>query len=93
MSESDKLTVAGSGDRDLVMTRVFDAPRAAIFDTLTKPELVKRWLLGPPGWTLPICDIDPRPGGRYRHDGGARPTGPRWEWAVCIARCPGRSGW
>ncbi len=48
------------------MTRVFDAPRQLVFDAHTKPELVKRWLLGPPGWSMPVCQIDLRVGGKYR---------------------------
>lgn len=50
------------------MTRVFDAPRNLVFDCHTKPELVKRWLLGPPGWTMPVCEIDLRVGGKFRYE-------------------------
>ncbi|MDQ3315459.1 MAG: SRPBCC family protein [Verrucomicrobiota bacterium] len=49
------------------MTRVFDAPRDLVFDALTKPDLVKRWLLGPPGWSMPVCEIDLKVGGKYRY--------------------------
>jgi uncharacterized protein YndB with AHSA1/START domain len=42
------LKLTTRGDREIVMTRVFDAPRRLVFDALTKPELVKQWLLGPP---------------------------------------------
>jgi uncharacterized protein YndB with AHSA1/START domain len=63
----EKLTVATQGDREVVFTRTFDAPRALVFDCLTKPDLVKRWLLGPPGWTMPVCEIDLRVGGQYRY--------------------------
>jgi uncharacterized protein YndB with AHSA1/START domain len=62
-----KLRVEASGDRDVVMTRTFQAPRALVWDCHTKPELVRRWLLGPPGWTMPVCEIDLRVGGRYRY--------------------------
>ena len=55
------------GDCDIVMTRVFDAPRDMVFDALTQPELVQRWLLGPPGWTMPVCKIDLKVGGAYRY--------------------------
>jgi uncharacterized protein YndB with AHSA1/START domain len=48
------------------MTRVFNAPRHVVFGAITKPHLVKQWLLGPPGWTMPICEIDVRVGGAYR---------------------------
>jgi uncharacterized protein YndB with AHSA1/START domain len=50
------------------MTRVFKAPRKLVFDAWTKPELVRRWLLGPPGWTMPVCEIDLRVGGAYRFE-------------------------
>jgi uncharacterized protein YndB with AHSA1/START domain len=61
------LQVSLRGDREIVMTRVFDAPRGLVFDAMTKPELVKKWLLGPPGWTMPVCEIDLRVGGSYRY--------------------------
>ena len=48
------------------MTRVFDAPRRLVYDAHTKPELVRQWLLGPPGWTMPVCEMDVRVGGKYR---------------------------
>jgi uncharacterized protein YndB with AHSA1/START domain len=67
MSKTGKLTVAPQGDREIVMTRVFDAPRHLVFDAHTKPELVQRWLLGPDGWKMPVCEIDLRVGGRYRY--------------------------
>jgi uncharacterized protein YndB with AHSA1/START domain len=62
-----KLTVATQGDREVVFTRAFAAPRDLVFDCLTKPDLVKRWLLGPPGWTMPVCEIDLRVGGKFRY--------------------------
>jgi len=64
---SDKLQVTTPSDREIAMTRVFNAPRRLVFDALTKPELVKRWLLGPPGWSMPVCEIDLRLGGKYRY--------------------------
>lgn len=62
-----KLTVAALGDREIIMTRVFDAPRHLVFDALTQPDLVKRWLGVRNGWTLPVCEIDLRVGGAYRY--------------------------
>lgn len=64
---NNPLKVVAVGDREVVITRAFDAPRGLVFDAHTKPELVKRWLLGPPGWTMPVCEIDLRVGGRYRY--------------------------
>jgi uncharacterized protein YndB with AHSA1/START domain len=62
-----KLKVAAHGDREIVMTRIFDAPRHLVWDAFTRPELVKRWLLGPDGWSMPDCEIDLRVGGSYRY--------------------------
>ena len=61
------LQITARGDRELVMTRAFDAPRHLVFDAFTKPELVRRWLLGPEGWSMPVCEIDLRVGGSYRY--------------------------
>ena len=66
MTPTAAMKIATPTDREVVMTRVFDAPRQLVFDALTKPALVKRWLLGPPGWSMPICEIDLRVGGKYR---------------------------
>ena len=78
MLDSAKLKVATPGDRDVVVTREFNAPRRLVFDAHTKPELIKRWLLGPPGWTMPICEVDFRVGGKYRY-GWAHPEQPAFE--------------
>ena len=67
MSTKEKLQVSLPNDTDVVVTRSFAAPRALIFDCHTKPELVKRWLTGPDGWSLPVCEIDLRPGGKFRY--------------------------
>jgi uncharacterized protein YndB with AHSA1/START domain len=61
------LKVTTPTDRELVMTREFNASRGMVFDALTKPDLLQRWLLGPPGWTMPVCEIDLRVGGKYRY--------------------------
>ena len=67
MKTAETLTVTTPSDREIVMTRVFNAPRRLVLDAHTKPELVKRWLLGPPGWSMPVCEIDLRVGGKYRY--------------------------
>lgn len=61
------LDIEPRGERDLVMTRRFDAGKALVFRALTEPHLVKRWLLGPDGWILKVCEIDLRVGGAYRY--------------------------
>jgi uncharacterized protein YndB with AHSA1/START domain len=67
MKSSGTFNIAAHGDREIVVTRVFDAPRQLVFDAYTKPELIKRWLLGPGGWSMPICETDFRTGGKYRY--------------------------
>ena len=62
--EALKLTTPS--DREIAMTRVFDAPRKLVFDAHTKPDLVRQWLLGPPGWSMQVCEMDVRVGGKYR---------------------------
>ncbi len=59
------LTVTTPTDRDIVLSRAFDAPRHLVFDALTKPEFLTRWY-GARGWNLVVCDIDLRIGGAYR---------------------------
>jgi len=54
-------------DTQIQVVRDFAAPRALVFRTFTKPELVRRWLLGPPGWSMPVCSIDLRVGGKYHY--------------------------
>ncbi len=60
------LKLTTPGEREIVMTRVFAAPRQLVFDAHTKPDLVRQWLLGPPGWSMPVCEMDVRVGGTYR---------------------------
>jgi uncharacterized protein YndB with AHSA1/START domain len=67
MTNRGGLKLTTRGEREIEMTRVFDAPRSLVFDALTKPGLVKRWLLGPDGWSMPVCEIDLRVGGSYRY--------------------------
>jgi uncharacterized protein YndB with AHSA1/START domain len=64
--QQPKSVVTLPNDRDVVVVRTFNAPRTLVFDAWTRPELVRRWLLGPPGWTMPVCEMDVRVGGRYR---------------------------
>ncbi|MBP7569989.1 MAG: SRPBCC family protein [Acidobacteria bacterium] len=54
-------------DRELVAVRFVDAPRTLVWDVHTKPEHVRKWMLGPDGWSMPVCEIDLRPGGRWRY--------------------------
>lgn len=60
-------TYATPTDTEVVITRVVDAPRRLVFDAWTNPKYVPRWLLGPEGWTMPVCEIDLRPGGSWHY--------------------------
>jgi uncharacterized protein YndB with AHSA1/START domain len=59
------LKVTAPTDREIVLTRVFDAPRTMVFDAMTKPELLKRWF-GPREWSLEVSEVDFRVGGAWR---------------------------
>ncbi len=67
MIDVEKLQITTPSDREIRMTRVFDAPRRLVFDANTKPALIRRWLLGPPGWSMVLCEMDARVGGAYRY--------------------------
>lgn len=58
---------ADASNRVLVITRRFNAPRELVFDAFTQPASVKQWMLGPPGHSMPICEIDLRVGGLWRY--------------------------
>ncbi len=78
-----ELTLTTEGDRHIVVTRRFAAPPEAVYRAHVEPELIQQWMLGPEGWTMPVCICDPRPGGRIRYEwsrgdgGGFHLTG---EW-------------
>ena len=65
MKNTGTLQVTTSGEREIVMTRVFDAPRNLVFDAFSKPELLKQWF-GPHGWRMATCEVDFRVGGGFR---------------------------
>ena len=63
---TNALELTAPTDREIVMTRTFDAPRELVFEAWTRPDLVKRWLYGPEEWKLAVCDIDLKVGGALR---------------------------
>jgi len=65
MKIAESLKVTTPSDREVVLTRIFNAPRHLVFEAFTKPELLKRWF-GPHGWSLPVCEVDFRVGGGFR---------------------------
>jgi uncharacterized protein YndB with AHSA1/START domain len=60
-------TYATPSDREVVVTRVVDAPRRLVWKAWTDPAHVPQWMTGPEGWTMPVCEIDLRPGGSWHY--------------------------
>lgn len=63
-----KLTLTTEGDRVLVGTRRFAASPEQVYRAHTEADLIQRWMLGPEGWTMPVCRCDARPGGTMRYE-------------------------
>jgi len=63
-----KLTLKTEGDTHVVVTRRFAAPPEAVYRAHTDPALIQKWLLGPDGWTMPVCVSEARPGGKIRYE-------------------------
>src|SRR5215510_8191472 len=66
MSNSATLEITTPTDKEIVITRVFNAPRRLVWEAMSKPELLKRWLFGPPGWEMTVCEEDQKVGGTFR---------------------------
>ena len=62
----ERAQVTLPSEREVKVTRSFKAPRPLVYRAYTEPTLVRRWLLGPPGWSMPVCEMDVRVGGDYR---------------------------
>jgi len=63
-----KLTLMTKGDKHVVVTRRFAAPPEAVYRAHTEPKLIQKWMLGPDGWTMPVCVCEARPGGKIRYE-------------------------
>jgi uncharacterized protein YndB with AHSA1/START domain len=68
MTETKGVKITTPGDREIIIQREFNAPRRLVFEAYTKPELLKRWLLGPPGWEMVVCEVARKAGDRYRYE-------------------------
>jgi uncharacterized protein YndB with AHSA1/START domain len=68
MNTMTRLTLKTEGDTHIVVTRHFAAPPEAVYRAHTEAKLLQKWLLGPEGWTMPVCINDPRPGGKIRFE-------------------------
>jgi uncharacterized protein YndB with AHSA1/START domain len=63
-----KMTLKIEGDTHILVTRHFNAPPEAVYRAHTDPKIIQQWLLGPEGWTMPVCINEARPGGRFRYE-------------------------
>jgi uncharacterized protein YndB with AHSA1/START domain len=63
-----KLILKTEGDTHVVAVRRFAAPPEAVYRAHTEPALIQKWLLGPDGWTMPVCINDARAGGKIRYE-------------------------
>ena len=67
-NRTSKMKLTTEGDRYVVVTRRFAAPPEAVYRAHTEPEIIKKWMLGPEGWTMPVCISEARPGGKIRFE-------------------------
>ena len=88
----EEAQVTMPSDREVMVTRSFKAPRALVFRAYTEPRLVRRWMLGPPGWSMPVCEMDVRAGGRYRWRWRNDTDGKEFGFAGSSARCSRHRG-
>jgi uncharacterized protein YndB with AHSA1/START domain len=63
-----KMTLKTEQERYVVVTRRFGAPPEAVYRAHTEPKLIQQWMLGPEGWTMPVCINESRPGGKIRYE-------------------------
>ena len=63
-----KLSLRTEGDKHVVVTRHFAASPEAVYRAHTEPALIQKWMLGPEGWTMPVCIYEARPGGKIRYE-------------------------
>jgi uncharacterized protein YndB with AHSA1/START domain len=65
---SNKMTLVTEGDRHVVITRRFAASPEAVYRAHTETDLIQKWILGPEGWTMPVCICEAKPGGKIRYE-------------------------
>lgn len=74
MPDLSTMTLTLPSPTEARFTRTFAAPRALVFEALTRPEILSRWMIGPDGWALTVCEVDLRAGGRFRYE-WTKPSG------------------
>jgi uncharacterized protein YndB with AHSA1/START domain len=88
-----KMTLKTEGDTHVIVTRRFTAPPEAVYRAHTDPKLIQKWLLGPEGWTMPVCINEAKAGGKFRYEwtngkgGGFHITG-SYMSSACTCRIP-----
>jgi len=68
MQQFGKMSIGPQGDREILVTRSFNAPKALVWQALTTPALLKQWLGAFGDWSMPVCELDARVGGKYRYE-------------------------
>lgn len=63
-----RLSLITQGDSEVIVTRSFAVAPALLWRAHTEPALLQKWLLGPDGWSMPVCNCEPVPGGRIRYE-------------------------
>lgn len=63
-----KMTLQTEGDTEIVVKRRFAAPPEKVYRAHTDPNIIQKWMLGPDGWSMPVCISEARPGGRIRYE-------------------------
>jgi uncharacterized protein YndB with AHSA1/START domain len=81
MKNADTFKITTPSDTEIAFTRLFNAPRQLVWDAMHKPELVRKWLFGPVGWTMTVCEGEPIVGGTFR-----------WEWQNVDGRAMAMTG-
>lgn len=86
------LQVSTPTDTSIVMTRTFNAPRRMVWEAMTNQDTMRRWMLPPPGWTLAVCECDPRVAGSLRLEwtGGGTDPGAALHGVFTEAKAPER---
>ena len=84
-----KMTLKTEGDTHVIVTRRFAAPPEAVYRAHNDPKLIQKWLLGPEGWTMPVCINEARVGGTFRYE-WTNGKGGEWKratsgWKECFS--------
>src|SRR5580698_10583056 len=83
-----KMTLKTEGDTHVIVTRHFAAPPEAVYRAHTEPKLIQKWLLGPEGWTMPVCINEAKAGGKFRYEwangkgGDFTSLANTWSWSL-----------